>query len=267
MLKFDDKSLLFLTKLLRSRLIRPNHIDINILSPSDAFSTTSLDEYYGSSLGYFFTNPRRGLCFLYYTKDSSTSTWTHVICFYFGSNLRKIQSNEVKHYSKRNDNNILIEGIVNIKSSASSDIHLSIFIQTLEFTLGPNLMDPFIPHQIIEVRTGTSLLSFNPNLYEPACNLPNYDTDIQNVWSLMISHEEIRRLPFATEMDGFSKAFLYRLGCDGHYVYGIPYVPKRTLVLLIPHSFLFRSQEDVDSCVAKVNRYLGVQFENIYVLE
>lgn len=169
-------NLLLLSRVLLSRLTRPNTVETNIidehLREASSEPIIHLERVFGRFVGCFLSSDNSA-CFYLAARNAPDEQITHVFVYYMNMNHNCIQQGDIDILSKyipelsKPDNNIKI-GIVNVNCNSNSYHFLSIFLEAIDYTLGSNLIKHFKSLHIIEVEFKNSLA--NPLEVDKPCN-------------------------------------------------------------------------------------------------
>lgn len=255
----NDTSLKFATLLLRHRLIRPNHIDINVIEPNS--SNKQLSNLDGRFIGYFNIRPNREPCFILFGRSIPFKDIDHLFVFYMRTNYKSVQASEKSLFNTTmpglNANPPTIAtSAINIISKAPKTCDLSILIQTLEFTIAPALFNDLVASQIVLAHKGSSLVCFNANIPFPKCKLEVVKEANHDIWDLIdlmdLKVYILTRLP-----DNISEIFdILIIKYQNHFVYVLHYKPIKTLMILLPHNSLFKTRTDAESFVNTLEKLI-----------
>lgn len=251
-------SLLIATKILRSRLIKPQSIGANILDPEKAIAS-NIDDNFGKFIGFFVKRVNNEPCFVLFSRSDPNKTIDHLFIFYLRHKYAKIQQSELK-LLKAKMPRLLVSSdevklsVINVQSEAPKSCDLSILIQTVEFSLSPDLMTNFVDRQDIKTGKISSFVCFNPNLPLPKCNLTSILPENEKIWAfvattdLKVIEDRKQSIP-----DDFH---LMITGYSGHAVYIIHHIKIKSIMLLLPHHNHFSCEEDANDFVNELKNRL-----------
>lgn len=181
---FCRQELHLASKVLLSRLTRPKTVEIDILfehliDPSSDISV-NIERSIGRSIGCFSVTSDDTACFYLAVRADPDDLVTHVFVYYLNRDHNCIQDDEMevlKRYipSLNNVSTSIKFGVINIRCRLNPKLYLSMFLEAIDYTLGPQLVDQFLALRVINIE---DLINFpstnNPLLFcegklSPSC--------------------------------------------------------------------------------------------------
>lgn len=178
MLPIYRKDLLLLSRILLSRLTRPNTVEINIIQDhlleSGQDRDINIERTFGRFVGCFYWC-RDSICFYLAARSSPDEKISHLFVYYLNLGYKSIQEEDMTILSsyipelKKPDHGIKL-GVVDVICHSSGYSYLNLFLEAIEYTLGSHLIKQFKCSHTIEVETQD--LSINPfaSQYTINCN-------------------------------------------------------------------------------------------------
>lgn len=245
-----DLSLRLATRILAHRLTRPTTIGVNILD-HDTGSDYSINENDGRFVGLFTIRPNGAPCFVLFARADLAGPINYMFVFYIRTNYKTVQTSEKVHYKKTlpglfDKPPTIKSSVINIASQAPRTCDLFLLMQAVDFSIHPDLINHFRPHQVLDVHKGSSLVCLNPLIGCPDCDIRHEDQEAKQLWSDMktlkfkvLRYDRIG-LPDKIPLDYDVAVFQHK----SHLIYVIHYIPVKTLMILLPHSNQFATEVD-----------------------
>lgn len=180
---FTTGQLELLSHTLRFRMVRPTTIGVNIIMPNDV-SISKIDDHMGRYVG-FFNNRPNGQPYSGLSCRNDDDIMTHLHVFYLRTEYKRIQPAELFLLSQfYGDLTKLAKGVINIKPSMPKVCDASMLLQSVEYSIGPQLIQQYKTNQIMYTH-GASFVAFNPTIVCPTnCGQVN-DTEFTQTLSLL----------------------------------------------------------------------------------
>lgn len=179
MLPIYRDQLLVLSRVLLSRLTRPNLVEVNIidnhLKQSLDDLTLNIERTIGRFVGCFYVTPEQSCCFYLLAREAPDGDISHIYVYYLNTNYEEIQESErellVKYVPNitKADSGIKF-GVINVIVNCHEHYYLSVFLEAIEHSLGPHLIYNFRSIQIIEVEVLDSGCNYFKSSYNNFCD-------------------------------------------------------------------------------------------------
>lgn len=160
MLQIHRDQLLVLSRVLLSRLTRPNLVEVNIIEDYLKYDSTELSinikSTFGRFVGCFYVTTDQSCCFYLLARKIPDGEISHVYIYYLNSSYEQVHESELDLLKRYVPNIIepdgyIKVGMINIIVHSDQHYYLSLFLEAIEHSLGPHLINDFKPLQIIDV--------------------------------------------------------------------------------------------------------------------
>lgn len=250
MLQASLNHLLILSKVLLSRLTRPNVVEVNIIDDhlkDDAEGLTiNIKSTFGRFVGCFYVTEDEYCCFYLLAREKPDGDISHVYIYYLNSPYYHVQEHRLDLLRKHIPNAVEPEGnikvgMINVIIHSDRHYHLSLFLEAIEHSLGPHLIHEFKSLQIIDV--GAEVLRYFPSkhYYNNFC-AGDQDLDGIEAYEMLA-----RRFGIPLQVSGDKMIPNPKIGLvktRGHYTVTIHHKEEDRLVnKLLIHNHLFKDLE------------------------
>lgn len=167
MIEFYRENLLLISRVLLSRLTRPNTLEANIIQnhllDQSSEPYINLEKTLGRFVGCFL-DCDDSVCFYLAARTAPDDKITHVFVYYLNLNLNSVRKEDLETLMKyipelKKPNNSIKIGLVNVNCISSSYHYLSLFLEAIDFSLSSDLINHFKTKHIIEVEFKNSLVN------------------------------------------------------------------------------------------------------------
>lgn len=233
------------SRILRTRLTRPTTVDTVILSPNDVRSS-KLSDHFGRYIGAFGLRPNSHPYFGLFCKPDPISDPTDLYIYYLRTNYTKIQRSELlimAEFEPKIKSDTIKIGVVNVRPTSPKLSDLSSLLQTIEYSIGPNLIRDYVSKQTT-FTYGSSFVAFNKCLPSTdnciMFNTPTYDRLFDAL--TQTGRECIRDLHLDEDHPLVSSFDVAQVLYEGHYLYLVRLLDN-FIQVIIPHSHQFSHHE------------------------
>lgn len=251
-----------------SRLTRPNSVDVNIiedhLNIADEL-TINIERICGRFIGCFYVTPDQMCCFYLLAREIPDEDISHVVVYYLNSEYETVQNSELELLRKYIPNamgkhdNVKV-GLVNVNINSNEHYHLSLFVDAIENSLGPNLLTQFKSFQVIEVEPQD--LSSNPlgrQFYNYCGGVlsPRFEEEFQQ-----IAHNFKISFGISERNKWLNSPKISLVSSREHYITTLYLEEAKIVNSLLIHKHQFVSEDHLSEYKALVNRFYNNQVKH-----
>lgn len=248
MAQVNLKHLQLASQILVSRLCRPNTIDVAIIDRESIGSRSKIDNINNRYIGCFDIREDDTICFYLAGRKHPDGAITHLFIYYVNSNYKVVQDVEVEILKTFLpgivDPSLVKTGVIDIKCSSDLSVHLSTLVEVIDFTVGKQMIDKYVPLQVVNTDTRSLVIGVRPEETLPYCDGSLDDKIVADI-KVLAQHFDIAYYMFS-KSSNIDESSVGLMLVDGHYI-GIIYSRefKRVNYLLMHKNQFLNEQQYV----------------------
>lgn len=270
MAQFCREDLLLLSRVLLSRLTRPNTVEINIIQDHlvepPLESNINIERIFGRFVGCFSNSST--VCFYLAARAAPDEQVSHVFVYYLNSSCSSIQDedmNTLRMYipELRDPTSEIKLGLVSVNCHSDMCHHLSLFVEAIEFTLGSKLVKHFKEYHVIDVEYQN--LSINPfaEVYLSDCDGSLSESSLDEFMKIVRRYGTVLKLSRGGQR--LSNPNVALVEFKGHFV-GIVFNPKlKTINCITVHNDQLEDKESYDEFTKFVDSFYESKIVSHYI--